>query len=179
MAVRARLLQVGPRLLRPFAMKPLMIIPVAVATIAATCVAALGATVTDLGPWYQALAKPAWNPPDVVFPMGWTLIYALITVSGITAWRAARTSAQAEWVLGLFALNGFLNISWSILFFRFQRPDWALVEVALLWLSILAIMVYAARFSRRAALLLVPYLGWVSFAAALNWAVVELNAPFR
>ena len=62
-------------------MNRIMIIPVTVATVAALCVAALGATITDLGPWYQALAKPAWNPPDVVFPMGWTLIYALITQS--------------------------------------------------------------------------------------------------
>lgn len=164
--------------LRPPTMNRLMIIPVAVATIAALCVAALGATVTDVGPWYQALAKPAWNPPDVVFPIGWTAIYALITVAGITAWRAARTSAQAEWVVGLFALNGFLNISWSILFFRFQRPDWAFVEVTLLWLSILVLIIYCGRFSRSAALLLMPYLAWVSFAAALNWEVVQLNAPF-
>jgi tryptophan-rich sensory protein len=159
-------------------MKRMMIIPVTVATIAALCVAALGATVTDLGPWYQGLAKPDWNPPDVVFPIGWTIIYALITVSGITAWRAARTSAQAEWVIGLFALNGFLNISWSILFFRFQRPDWAFYEVVVLWLSILVMIVYCGRFSRAAAGLLLPYLGWVSFAAALNYAVVGLNAPF-
>jgi tryptophan-rich sensory protein len=156
----------------------MMIIPVTVATLAALCVAALGATVTDLGPWYQGLAKPAWNPPDVVFPMGWTVIYALITVSAITAWRAARTSAEAEWVIGLFALNGFLNISWSLFFFRLQRPDWAFVEVIVLWLSILVLIVYCGRFSKRAAALLVPYLAWVSFASALNWAVVELNAPF-
>ena len=163
---------------RPVLMKPTIVIPVIVASVAALCVAALGATVTDLGPWYQGLAKPAWNPPDVVFPMGWTLIYALITVAGITAWRAARTAAQAEWVLGLFALNGFLNISWSILFFRFQRPDWAFYEVIALWLSIVAIIVFCGRFSRAAALLLVPYLVWVGFAAALNWSVVQLNAPF-
>lgn len=163
---------------RPALMRPTIIIPVIVASIAALCVAALGATVTDLGPWYQTLAKPAWNPPDVVFPMGWTVIYALITVAGITAWRAARTSAEAEWVIALFALNGFLNISWSILFFRFQRPDWAFAEVIVLWLSILAIILYVVRFSRPAAALLLPYLGWVSFAAALNWAVVQLNAPF-
>ena len=155
-----------------------MIIPVTVATLAALCVAALGATVTDLGPWYQALAKPDWNPPDVVFPIGWTIIYALITVAGITAWRAARTAAQAEWVIGLFALNGFLNITWSILFFRFQRPDWAFYEVVALWLSILGLIVYCGRFSRSAAALLVPYLVWVSFAAALNYAVVGLNGPF-
>lgn len=159
-------------------MNRMMIIPVTVATVAALCVAALGATVTDLGPWYQGLTKPDWNPPDVVFPIGWTVIYALITVSAITAWRAARTSAQAEWVIGLFAFNGFLNITWSLIFFRLQRPDWAFAEVILLWLSILALIIYCGRFSKKAALLLVPYLGWVSFAAALNWAVVELNAPF-
>ncbi|MBI1402603.1 MAG: tryptophan-rich sensory protein [Porphyrobacter sp.] len=153
-------------------------LPVTVATVAALCVAALGATITDLGPWYQALAKPAWNPPDVVFPMGWTLIYALITISAITAWRQAPTAAASEWVIGLFAANGFLNITWSLIFFRLQRPDWAFGELVLLWLSIIVLMIYCGRFSRTAAALLVPYLAWVSFAGALNWAVVELNAPF-
>ena len=159
-------------------MNRMMIIPVTIATAAAICVASLGATVTDLGPWYQALAKPDWNPPDVVFPMGWTLIYALITVAGINAWRAAPTSAAAEWVIGLFALNGFLNISWSLIFFRLQRPDWAFYEVIALGLSIVVMMIYCGRFSKSAAALLVPYLAWVSFAGALNWAVVQLNPPF-
>jgi tryptophan-rich sensory protein len=156
----------------------MMLIPVTIATAMALCVAALGATITDLGPWYQALAKPGWNPPDVVFPMGWTLIYALITIAGITAWRAAPTAAKAEWVIALFALNGFLNITWSLIFFRMQRPDWAFIELTMLWLSILVLIIYCGRFSRSAAALLVPYLAWVSFAGALNWAVVQLNAPF-
>lgn len=156
----------------------MMILPVSIATVAALCVAALGATVTDVGPWYQALAKPAWNPPDVVFPMGWTLIYALITIAGINAWRDAPSAAASEWVIGLFALNGFLNITWSLIFFRLQRPDWALAELVLLWLSILVLILYCGRFSRTAAVLLLPYLAWVSFAGALNWAVVHLNGPF-
>ena len=159
-------------------MNRIMILPVSVATVAALCVAALGATITDLGPWYQALEKPDWNPPDVVFPIGWTLIYACITISGITAWRQAPTAAGSEWVIGLFALNGFLNITWSLIFFRLQRPDWAFFELTLLWLSIIVLMIYCGRFSRSAAALLVPYLAWVSFAGALNWAVVDLNAPF-
>ncbi|WP_296717287.1 TspO/MBR family protein [Erythrobacter sp.] len=159
-------------------MNRMMIMPVTVATGAALCVAALGATITDLGPWYQALDKPGWNPPDVLFPMGWTVIYALITIAGITAWRAAPTAAKSEWVLMLFALNGFLNITWSLIFFRMQRPDWAFIELTLLWLSIAVLIVYCGRFSRTAAALLVPYLAWVTFAGALNWAVVELNAPF-
>jgi tryptophan-rich sensory protein len=59
-----------------------------------------------------------------------------------------------------------------------QRPDWAFIELILLWLSILVLIIYCVRFSRSAAALLVPYLAWVSFAGALNWAVVDLNAPF-
>lgn len=159
-------------------MKTSWILPVTIATFAALIVAILGATVTDLGPWYQSLEKPDWNPPDQVFPMVWTLVYALITVSAITAWRAAPTRAASQWVISLFALNAFLNITWSILFFRLQRPDWAMFELAALWLSILLLIIYCGRFSRLASVLLVPYLIWVTIAGALNWAVVDLNAPF-
>lgn len=159
-------------------MRATWILPVVAATIAALGVAFLGATITDLGPWYQGLAKPDWNPPDQVFPIVWTLVYALITVSFITAWRAAATARISQTVLSLFALNGFLNISWSLLFFRVQRPDWAFIELGLLWLSILAMMIYCGRFSRSSSILLVPYLIWVTIAGALNWAVIQLNGPF-
>lgn len=152
--------------------------PVGVATVAAALVAFLGATITDLGPWYQALEKPGWTPADGLFPIAWTIIYALITVSSITAWRAAPTSQEAQSVISLFALNAFLNITWSLLFFRLQRPDWAFFELIFLWLSIIAIMIYCARFSRQAGLLLVPYLAWVTVAGALNWAINDLNGPF-
>lgn len=152
--------------------------PVIAATIVAMGVAFLGATITDLGPWYQSLAKPDWNPPDVVFPIAWTIIYALITVSFVTAWRAAPSARVYQSVLSLFALNGFLNITWSLLFFRAQRPDWAFVELCVLWLSIAVMMVYCVRFSRPASVLLLPYLVWVTAAGALNWAVIELNGPF-
>jgi tryptophan-rich sensory protein len=72
----------------------------------------------------------------------------------------------------------FLNVLWSLLFFRLRRPDWALVEVGFLWLSILALMIVLFRYSRLAGLLLLPYLVWVGFAGALNFAVVRLNGPF-
>jgi len=85
---------------------------------------------------------------------------------------------QREWVIGLFALNGFLNVLWSLLFFALKRPDWALVEVALLWLSILLLIIVFWRFVKPASLYLVPYLLWVSFAAFLNLTVVRLNGPF-
>ena len=153
-------------------------LPVLVAGGAAVLVSVLGATVTQIGPWYRALAKPDWNPPDFAFPIAWTVIYAFTAVAGAIAWRHAPTSAAREWLIGLFALNGFLNIMWSLLFFRMQRPDWALAEVVLLWLSILLLVIVTARYARTAALLLAPYLVWVAFAAVLNLAVVRLNPAF-
>ncbi len=152
--------------------------PILTAAAAALAVAAVGGTLTDLGPWYQALAKPWWQPPGPAFGAIWTVIFALATLSAVTAWRDARTGATREWLIGLFALNGFLNILWSLLFFRLRRPDWALVEVAGLWMSIALLMVVLWRFSRTACLLLGPYLLWVTIAAALDYTVVHLNPPF-
>ena len=151
---------------------------VLVAAAAALAVAATGGTLTRIGPWYRALVKPAWTPPDPAFGAIWTAIFALTAISGVLAWRAARRATTREWLIGLFALNGFLNILWSLLFFALERPDWALVEVAGLWLSIVALIVFAWPLSRAASLLLAPYLVWVSIASLLNYEVVRLNGPF-
>lgn len=152
--------------------------PVVIAAAVAIFIGALGGTLTDIGPWYQSLRKPSWQPPDWLFGPAWTLIFAFATVSAVYAWRNAPDRTRREWVIGLFALNGFLNVLWSTLFFALRRPDWALIEVVLLWASILLPMILFARFSRPASLYLLPYLLWVSFAAYLNLTVVRLNAPF-
>jgi benzodiazapine receptor len=152
--------------------------PVLIAAAVAICIGVLGGTLTDTGPGYQNLRKPPWQPPDWLFGPAWTLIFALATVSAVYAWRAAIDRMQREWVIGLFALNGFFNVLWSTLFFALKRPDWALIEVAFLWLSILLPMVVFWRLAKPASLYLLPYLVWVSFAAFLNLTVVRLNAPF-
>ncbi len=152
--------------------------PVVFAAGAAIAVAGLGGLMTDIGPWYLSLKQPAWKPPDWAFGPAWTIIFALAAASGVAAWRSAPSQASREWLLGLFALNGFLNVLWSLLYFRLQRPDWALMEVGLLWLSVLLLMVVMGRYSRTASLLLAPYLVWIAFAAALNAATVRLNGPF-
>lgn len=152
--------------------------PVLIAAGVAILIGTLGGTLTDIGPWYQNLRKPSWQPPDWLFGPAWTLIFALATVSAVHAWRNARDRSEREWVVGLFALNGFLNVLWSTLFFKFRHPDWALVEVVFLWLSILLPMIVFWRFSKAASLYLLPYLAWVSFAAFLNYTIVKLNAPF-
>jgi len=148
------------------------------AAAAAVVVAALGATMTDIGPWYQSLDKPWFQPPDWAFGPAWTVIFALAALAGVTAWRAAPTGANREWIIGLFAINGFLNVLWTILFFRLQRPDWALIEVGVLWLSVLVLLIYLGRMSKLAGALILPYLAWVAFAGLVNYEVVRLNGPF-
>jgi translocator protein len=105
-------------------------------------------------------------------------IFALCAAAGVIGWRRAPSRAQRGLMVMLFALNGFLNVFWSLLFFRLHRPDWSLFEVPLLWLSVLALIVVLTRFAKPAAWLLVPYLVWVTTAALLNWQIVRLNGPF-
>ena len=153
-------------------------LPVLAAAAMALFVLGLGGLMTELGPWYENLRKPAWQPPGWLFGPVWTLIYALTALAAVKAWRAAGTRRDRDWLLALFAINGFLNVFWSLLFFRLQRPDWALVEVAFLWLSIVALIIATGRHDRTAGRLLWPYLAWVSFAAFLNFTIVQLNGPF-
>ncbi len=141
-------------------------------------VAGCGAWLTDISPWYRSIRKPSWQPPDWLFGPAWTVILGLASYSGYLAWRDAEGPASRMQIAGLFGLNGLLNILWSPLFFRFRRPDLALIEVPFLWLSILALIVALTPISATASLLLVPYLAWVSFAAFLNLTIVRLNPPF-
>lgn len=152
--------------------------PAVVAALAASAVAVVGALETDIGAWYYALHKPAWQPPDWLFGPAWTVIFALTAIAGATYWPRDR-DRRARWItLGAFAVNGALNILWSLLFFRLHRPDWALYEVGWLWLSVLAVLARVRRASGIAAWLLSPYLAWVAFAALLNLTIVRLNGPF-
>lgn len=154
------------------------IIPIAVGAAAAVLVAAAGMTMTELGPWYKGLNQPAWAPPDWAFGVIWTIIFSLTTIAGVSAWRRVPDERAGEALIGMLAFNGFLNLLWSFLFFKMQRPDWALFEVALLWLSILMLIMMTRRYAPAAALLFIPYLIWVTIAAALNYQVVMLNRPF-
>ena len=154
------------------------LVPVATAAVAAILVAGVGATMTDTTGWYESLNKPAWNPPPAAFGIIWTIIFALIAAAGVAAWRATPDSNSSDTLIGLFAANGFLNVSWTVLFFQLHRPDLAMGELALFWCSIVAMIVVFGRYSRTAALLLVPYLVWVTIAGVLNWQVIQLNPGF-
>ena len=140
--------------------------------------AVLGALLTDIGPWYKSLKQPRWKPPDWAFGPIWTLIFAAAAAAGALAWGRAPTEASRVWVVTLFALNGVFNVLWSVLYFRFKRPDWAMAEWVLLWLSIVALIVTMGPYAPTASWLLAPYLLWVSTAGVLNLATIRLNGPF-
>ncbi len=152
--------------------------PVLIAAAAAFAVAVLGGLMTDIGPWYLSLKQPPWKPPDWLFGPAWTVIYALTAIAGVKAWRLAPDRLSRDTLLVLFSANAFLNVFWSLLYFRLKRPDWALYEVVFLWLSVLALVVVLSRYSRASGWLLLPYLVWVAFAGVLNAVTAQLNGPF-
>src|SRR3954454_1414579 len=129
-----------------------------VSGLCAVLLAGAGGLLTEIGPWYFALRKPSWQPPDWLFGPAWTLILGLAAWSAALAWDAAAGPGERTMVVVLFALNGLFHLLWSPLFFKFRRPDWALAEVPFLFLSIAVLMVALAPISRLASLLLAPYL---------------------
>lgn len=156
-----------------------MLMPLLVSGGAALLLAGVGGLLTDVGPWYRNLRKPRLQPPDWLFGPAWTLILGAWAYSAALAWTSA-PDADTRWlVVGLYGANALLHLLWSPLFFKWRRPDWALIEILPFWLSIVALILLVAPLSDRAAWLLAPYLAWVSFAAWLNWQIVRLNQPFR
>jgi translocator protein len=126
------------------------------------------------GDWYKQLDKPRWRPPDWLFAPVWTVLYVLIALSGWLVWREAGF-AGAPLPLAVYALQLLLNAAWTPIFFGLHRAGLALMEIVILLGSIVATMVLFYPESAAAAWLLVPYLVWVSFAAALNFAIWRRN----
>ena len=124
------------------------------------------------GEWYAALKKPAWTPPDWAFPVAWTILYIMIAIAGWLAWKATGfTHAMVVWGLALI-----LNALWSYIMFGQHEISLALLELAGLWIAIVLFIVMAWRIDQRASWLFVPYLAWVTFAGALNFAIWQLNS---
>jgi len=152
--------------------------PVIIAAAYAILVGALGGYLTKLGPWYYGLRYPAWKPPDWLFGPAWTVILGAAATSAVYAWSDVPRGIVSNLVVALFIANGLLNMLWSFLYFRLERPDWALAEVCALQLTNLALIALLAPYSTIACLCMVPYAIWVAFASILNIAIVRLNRPF-
>ncbi len=155
-----------------------MTFPIIAAVIITVFVFGLGGMTTTVGPWYRNLRKPAWNPPNWIFGPAWAIILSLTACSGVLAWINSSDPRIHLRIAVLFGINMILHMLWSPLFFYLQRPDWALIEVIFLWLSIVALIIGLGPVSSNASLLLVPYLLWVAFAAVLNLVIVRMNSPF-
>jgi translocator protein len=125
--------------------------------------------------WFTSLQKPTWNPPAYLFGPVWTVLYLLMGVSLWEVWKSSAPEAKKTRAMSVFGLQLFFNFCWSILFFKFQSPAFALIDILLLGITILLTISYFARISRLAAWLLVPYILWVYFATVLNYTLWATN----
>lgn len=145
----------------------------------AVCLAAagLGAVVTtpEIEGWYRAIDKPSWNPASYVFGPVWTTLYVMMAVAAWLVWKRDGWK-PAQGPLWLFVGQLVVNVSWSWVFFRYHQIGLALADLVVLWVLIAATMIGFFRRSRAAGWLLMPYLAWVTFAGALNFAIWRLNS---
>jgi translocator protein len=132
-------------------------------------------TMSSIPIWYATIQKPTFNPPNWVFGPVWTTLYVLMGISAYLVWMKGWDKKEVRNALAIFAVQLVLNTLWSIIFFGANKLFYAFVEIVFLWMAIVATLFLFNRISRNAALLLVPYLLWVSFAAFLNYSIWQLN----
>jgi len=125
--------------------------------------------------WYATIQKPLFNPPNWVFAPVWTTLFLLMGISLYLVWGKGLEKKEVKLAVSVFGFQLALNVVWSFLFFGLQSPFLAFLEIVLLWIAILATIVLFYRVSKKAGVLLVPYLLWVSFAAFLNYNIWILN----
>jgi benzodiazapine receptor len=133
------------------------------------------ATSVSIQSWYVTLNKPFFTPPNWLFAPVWITLYTLMGVSLFLIWRRGLHEPQVNRALALFGVQLVLNTFWSIAFFGLHSPLAGLIVILALWGAIAATIVQFLPLSRPAGLLLIPYILWVSIAAALNAAIVALN----
>jgi translocator protein len=140
--------------------------------------AGVGSLFTSAGleVWYRSLDKPTWTPPDAVFGPVWTVLYVLMAAAMWLVWvrRDEASSGRSASAVTLFTAQLALNASWSGVFFGMREIGWGLVVIVVLWFTIVATIAVFRNIDRGAALLLAPYLAWVTFAGALNAAIWRL-----
>lgn len=141
--------------------------------LAVAVAAALGALASrDAASFYAQLALPPWAPPAWVFGPAWTVLYGLMAIA---AWRVERSGRGTSAMVALFLAQLAVNALWSWLFFGWKRGGDALLDIVVLDVLVLATMAAFRRADGKAAVLLLPYLAWIAFATALNWAVWRAN----
>lgn len=132
-------------------------------------------TSQSINNWYLTLEKPSFNPPNWVFGPVWTVLYLMMAVSLYIIWNQDAAFINSKLQAFFFAAQLFLNTLWSVVFFRFRDISLGLFVILGLWIAILATILSFRQKSYKAALLLIPYLLWVGFAAILNYKILVLN----
>ena len=156
--------------------RPLLALALSILTVELVGVSGAVFTAQGLGAWYDSLVRPALAPPSWVFGPVWTTLFALMGVGLWLVWRQTDAKPAAVRVaVVVFAVHFAFNLGWSAAFFGMRAIGLGLAVIAVLWALIVATIWTFARVDRRAALLLVPYLVWVSFAAYLNYQFWVLN----
>ena len=123
-------------------------------------------TEQGLKDWYPHLIKPPGTPPDITFPIVWTILYTFMAISLTLLWVSHTKEKKRAFLF--FAVQLFLNFIWSYLFFYLERPGLAFFDITLLWICLLLTVVFFWRHTRLGSYLLFPYLGWVTYASYLN-----------
>jgi len=129
----------------------------------------------EIDGWYATLKKPSFNPPNLAFPLAWTVLYILIAIAAYLVWKRRNRSVTYRTTASIYVIQLLLNFSWSIVFFGMHQIFGALVIIGLLWISITFNIRWFGKFSKTAAWLLLPYILWVSFAGLLNLNIYLLN----
>jgi benzodiazapine receptor len=132
-------------------------------------------TAPEIHGWFLQLKKPWWNPPNWLFAPVWTSLYALMGIAFYCVWKSRPVTDTKRWAIIIFIVQLGLNFIWSYIFFREHQMGWAFVDIVVLWLAIVCTIAGFSRVHTRAALLLTPYLCWVSFAAVLNYTIWQMN----
>lgn len=117
--------------------------------------------------WYQGI-KPSITPPNYIFPIVWNILFFLIALALAFGWINSRNKKQRKTVAFAFGINLILNLLWSILYFGLRQPFWAFVDIILIWISIIYMIAVTWKIDKKSAVMLIPYLLWVNFAAVLN-----------
>jgi tryptophan-rich sensory protein len=121
------------------------------------------------------LNKPAESPPSWVFAPVWTTLYVLMGAAFYLVWERGYSEKKVKWAMHIFGIQLGLNVLWSVLFFGLQSPHYAFIEILVLGLMIIANIIAFYDIDKRAGILLVPYMLWVSFATVLNYSIWQLN----
>lgn len=124
--------------------------------------------------WYTTLNRPSFNPPNWIFGPVWTILYILLGISFFVIWKQPASKKRNQAIL-VYLLQLILNFAWSFIFFYFNMIGFALIEIILLWISIVIMLVLFYRIKPLASYMNIPYLLWVTFAAILNAGYYILN----